>query len=239
MRHLILFATFGTVLAFLCALGFWQLHRAEAKRVRYDTFTARLNEAALGLDLIERHTPAAEYLWRRTDVTGRYLETQVVVDNRILRGQAGYEVLTPFVSLGGRAVLINRGWVPMGGRRDHVPEIPVPQDEITISGFFGPEPVVGIELPGASSVAERLSPRLIRIQRPVIREIGDLLGRELWPALIYVKAEAAGALTVDFSPPGDGSARHTAYAVQWFSMAAILAVIGLWNLRRRGRGADA
>ncbi|MGE4615774.1 MAG: SURF1 family protein [Gammaproteobacteria bacterium] len=232
MRRFILFAVFGTVFALLSTLGFWQLHRAEEKRVRYDRFTARLSEAPLSFDMIEQHTPQAEDLWRRTEVSGRYLESQVLLDNRILRGQAGYEVLTPFVSESGQAVLINRGWIPLGGRRDRQVKLPVPTDQVTVRGFLGAEPIVGIGLPGANHGVERLGVNLIRIQRPELGEIAKVLSLELWPVLIYLDAGAPGALTVEFSPPGDGSTKHTAYAVQWFAMAAILALIGLWNLRR-------
>jgi cytochrome oxidase assembly protein ShyY1 len=50
--------------------------------------------------------------------------------------------------------------------------------------------------------------------------------------VLYLDAGQPGALVIARIPPGDDSARHTAYAVQWFAMAAVLAGIGVWNLRR-------
>ena len=239
MQRLASIGVFILGFAVLCALGVWQLHRAEEKRVRYEAFSQRFSAAPLPFELIAAHTPPAEYLWRRTTLTGRYLEAQILLDNRIYKGQAGYEVMTPIETEGGRTILVNRGWIPLRGPRETVPDIPAPAGSVTIKGYLGPEPVVGIVLPGETDVIELLSPALYRLQRPRMALMAEALDLELWPTLIYLDAGSDGALTVDWKSPGDGSARHSAYAVQWFAMAGVVVIFGLWFLSRRGDDNDA
>jgi surfeit locus 1 family protein len=239
MRRVAPVSIFIVGFALLCSLGFWQLNRAEEKRVRHATFTERSGSAPLPFELIAPHAPPVDYLWRRTTLTGRYLETQVLLDNRIYKGRAGYEVMTPFESEGGRTILVNRGWIPLEGRRDVVPDVQAPVQSVTLSGYLGAEPVVGITLPGQGDAIERLSPTVFRVQRASPAKIAEVLGIELWPAVVYLGEGSVGALTVDWAPPGDGSARHSAYAVQWFAMAGVVVVFGLWFLSRRGDGSDA
>lgn len=234
MKHRVIpFAIFMFGFATLVSLGVWQLHRAEEKRVRHETFIERMNLEPIPLDLIERDVVANDYLWRQTEVQGHYLDTQILLDNRIRKGNAGYEVMTPFKSDGGRTVLINRGWIPLAGNREVVPKLPVPTGRLTLKGFVGPEPVVGIELPGGSDSAERLSANTLRFQRPSISYIERAVDLKLWPALIYLDEESSSALMTDWAPPGDGSDRHTAYAVQWFAMSAVVVIFGLWFLSVR------
>ena len=238
MQRLVPIAIFILGFALLCSLGVWQLHRAQEKRVRYEAFSQRFTSPPMPFDLIEHHTPPAEYLWRRTTLSGRYLQTQILLDNRIYKGQAGYEVMTPIESEGGRAILVNRGWIPLRGPREDVPTIPTPNESVTLNGYLGPEPVVGIVLPGETDAIESLSPALYRLQRPTMALMAEALDLELWPTLIYLDAGSDGALTVDWPVPGDGSARHSAYAVQWFAMAAVVVIFGLWFLLRRSDGDD-
>ena len=234
MRHrAIAFAIFIFGFATLVTLGFWQLHRAEEKRVRYETFIERLKIDPMPLDLIKHDEAADDYLWRQTEVRGHYIDTQILLDNRINKRIVGYEVITPFTLDGGRTVLINRGWVPLHGKREVVPKLPIPDGRVTLKGYIGPEPVVGIELPGGSDAPEHLSPNTLRFQRPSITHIGKVIEMKLWPTLIYLDEESPGALVVDWTPPGDGSNRHSAYAVQWFAMSGVVVIFGLWFLSVR------
>ncbi len=53
------------------------------------------------------------------EVAGRYdAGRQILIDNRVHAGRAGYHVVTPLVIEDGRAVLVNRGFVPAGPTRD-------------------------------------------------------------------------------------------------------------------------
>ena len=214
----------------LAGLGVWQLHRAAEKQTRYRAYTE--NQAAAPLDFARRAPQAAAYdqRWRRVNIRGRYLDWHVVLDNRVNQGHPGYEILTPFVADNDTTLLVDRGWVALPDARTTLPEVLAPAEPLTISGYIGPEPTVGIALGSSAAEAEIMRPNIFRVQSVKLPGLATLLQRPLWPAIIYLDAAAPGALTVAWQAPGDGSARNRSYAVQWFAMAAVLAGIGVWNL---------
>lgn len=230
---------FLALFALLCSLGVWQLGRAAEKRTRFEAFSERYAAAPLDLDLLSGLADAPDLRWRRVSAQGEYAEPRILLDNRIRGGTAGYEVLVPFRSAGGHALLVNRGWIPAGPDRASPPAPAVPGGPVALSGFLGPPPVVGIELAQARSAVERLADDVLRVQHPDVTTISGVVGREFAALVLYLDTDAPGALATDWPTPGDGSARHRAYAVQWFAMAAVLALIGFVQLGRRRRGAPA
>jgi surfeit locus 1 family protein len=235
MSHrIILPLLFVLACAGLARLGVWQLQRAEVKQIRYASFIQAFEQAPVGLDAAVASAPAESYLWRKTNAKGRYLGSHVLLDNRINTGRAGYEVLTPFISESGTVILVNRGWTDVPGSREALPQVGAPSNDVRITGYLGSEPVVGVNFGTDPNRAEHMSPEVLRVQRIDIPSLSELLGHALAPAVVYLDAGEEGGLAIDWILPGDGSARHTAYAVQWFAMSAVLALIGFWNLRRRG-----
>lgn len=239
MRRAVLVVLFVLGCAGLSSLGLWQLGRAEEKRDRHADYLARSAAAPLDVDALAAGAPQNDLRWRRARLSGYYEPRHVVLDNRTQNGRTGYEVLTLFATLGGRAVLVDRGWIPLGASRDTAPDVLAPADPLVIEGFLGAEPVVGITLGDSSGAAELLAPDLYRVQKVDLAALTELLGVDLLPAVLYLDAGQAGALEVAWSQPGDGSSKHMAYAVQWFAMALVLAAIGLYNARRRPEKSDA
>ncbi|MEX2482336.1 MAG: SURF1 family protein [Gammaproteobacteria bacterium] len=235
LRHILLPVLFSLACAGLAGLGLWQLSRAEAKRDRYETFQARREAPAIDVDAIDRSSPAELYHWRNVKLDGHYRDVHLLLDNRVRGNRAGYEVLTPFVTAGGLTVLVNRGWIPLPGSRTDIPNVTVANDPFSVRGYAGPPPVVGIDLGAGGAAPEWLAPQIIRVQRIDFDSLPALLDGVPWPAIVYLAGGAPGALDAEWPLPGDGSARHTAYAVQWFTMAAVLAAIGLWNWHRSRR----
>ena len=77
-------------------LGFWQLDRAEQKREFQSFYNERHQEEIINLNnnLISN---TSDFLWRRVSATGIFLEEQqILLDNQVNAGQAGYYVYTPF-----------------------------------------------------------------------------------------------------------------------------------------------
>lgn len=219
----------------LASLGNWQQRRAAEKSARFEAFNTRHAAQPLDFAALGKRTKPAELNWRRVRVKGHFLELYVVLDNRVQHGQPGYEVLSPFAADDGRTVLVDRGWVPMPASRDTPPDVLVPSDPGTIDGFIGGPPTVGITLGNAGAGAELMSPQIYRVQQVDLAGLSSLLHLDLWPAVVYLDADALGALSVDWPLPGDDSGRSRAYAVQWYAMAAVLAALGLWNLYGRKR----
>ena len=235
IRNLVLLIVFLATFSLLCGLGFWQLERAEQKRERYRAFEAGYGAKPVALDLIMDNGQADAFLWRRTMVSGRFARQTFLLDNRVREGAAGYDVITPFSTDGGGTVLVNRGWIRAGISRDVAPEVAAPTVAVTLRGHIGRVPATGIRLNAAADEVESLSASVRRLQRVDLAALSSLLDRDVWPVLVYLQAGSPGAFATDWPPPGDGSDRHQAYAVQWFCMAAVLTLLAGWHAARRNK----
>ena len=82
------------LLPVLVSLGFWQLSRAEQKRVLLTHYAERQHAAPLTVDQL---LATAEPVFRRVQLRGHLdAEHSLLLDNRIRDGQPGVELLQPF-----------------------------------------------------------------------------------------------------------------------------------------------
>jgi len=217
-------------LAGLISLGRWQLHRADEKRALYDAFAAGTDS----IRTVDLDTPPLTR-YQHVRVTGRYDPgRQVLIDNMSnAQDRAGYYVITPFELAGGGWVLVNRGWVPLGASRANKPKVDAPATMREIHGRTDNLPRAGIQMGDRIPLAP---PYPVVANFPTRAEIATLLHEGRWtPATQVVLLDAAdpdGYLR-DWQPPGFPPMRNVAYAVQWFGLAAALAVLYVvTNLRR-------
>jgi surfeit locus 1 family protein len=219
------------VAAFI-GLGRWQWQRGEAREIQWQSFA---NAPAEPLPLGSRSLAELErFQWVR--LSGRYDATrQFLLDNRTHEGQAGYEVLTPFVTSDGRTVLVNRGWVPFTGFRDRLPDVALEAGVSEVVGRVDELPSAGLESGRAPPRSGEDWPKLTTY--PSIEELRAALGREIEPRIVLLDPKAGAGYVRDWHPPGLSPARHWSYAFQWWSFAAALIVIWMILSLRRGRRA--
>ena len=184
------------------ALGNWQSRRAEEKRA----LAARLERVAVVGEFVPRYT--------------------VYLDNKVRRGRAGYEVVTP-LKLRGSAehVLVDRGWVEAGKTRDLLPEVPTPPGELRVEGL-------ALEhLPRSLPLMERG----LRVRQNLsVPAYAEETGLRLQPRVIEQHSSAPDGLARDWPPHEAGAEKSEAYAFQWYSLAALAAVLGLvFSFRRK------
>jgi surfeit locus 1 family protein len=229
--------TLATLVAIagLVSLGRWQLHRADEKRALYDAF-AQGSRGTRGILTLEADTPAPPR-YQPVRATGSYDSgRQVLIDNiSNAEDQAGYYVITPFELAGGGWVLVNRGWVTLGASRADKPKIDVSPDVREIHGRTDNLPRAGIQMGDRLALAP---PYPVVANFPTRAEIAGLLHENRWSSgaqvILLDAAEPDGYLR-EWRPPGFPPMRHIAYAVQWFGLAAALAVIYVvTNLRSKG-----
>lgn len=200
-------------------MGLWQLERQSEKQQLIQQFTD-----APVLDIKSALDRAARFA--RVEANGRYdSERHILLDNKILDGRAGVQVLTLFTLNDGRGILVNRGWLPMAPDRRSLPSVPTDGSLMTIRGV--------LNKPGEGGP---------RVGDP------DILVRDRWPQLVtYLELEAVGeALDTSLEPwllqldPKDesgfegrrwkvaemGPEVHGAYAVQWFGLS--FAAVAIW-----------
>ena len=210
--------------AIFCALGFWQITRAEEKRFIETQLKASLASAARPLNLESKP-------YSRVSVLGRYHPSQVIyVDNRVHHGRPGVQVLHAFDAVSGQRILVDRGWMSFPDRRIQLPPPVSPTEEIEIIGVLLPDFGVGFSLENNPSDQQETSyPWLI--QQLDLKFITSLIGTEQ-KFLLRLRGGEPGALTTEPFKLPMGSERHLAYAVQWFGLALASIIIWLYLARR-------
>jgi surfeit locus 1 family protein len=224
------------LIALLISLGRWQLGRADEKRVLFDSFAAGTDATRL----IDLETPSLRR-YQHIEASGHYDQArQILIDNMVNAGRAGYFVITPFALTGGGWVLVNRGWVPLGASRAERPTIPVTSDTRQLRGRADNMPSPGIRM----GTQEKLAPPYpVVAPYPTHAELAQLLGESSWTKaadLVLLDPGEPDGYVRQWSAPGFPPMRHLGYAVQWFALALTLLVIYVvTNLRpAAGHGRD-
>ncbi|MFV8834487.1 SURF1 family protein [Aquisalimonas sp.] len=229
--------TLATAVVFplLLSLGFWQLDRADQRQAIVDAYETRDERPAV--DLNSDGVPTDDGAPRNTTAFGRFDgDRQLLLDNQMYRGEVGYHVLTPFRIEGvDRVVLVDRGWVPAGDSRAELPGVAVDDSSRSVSGFLDQGPPSGLRLGG---MADGETGWPLRIQYLDYDALEERLGEALMPHVLRLDPDAPDGFVRDWGPAfreGYGPERNLGYAVQWFGLAAALAVIFLIvNTRRVG-----
>ena len=210
----------GLGLVLFVSLGQWQLDRAKQKQQLIDAYAQRAEEAPAQIDAKPRVWQ--EYRYRKGTVRGHYdIKRQLLLDNRTYQGKAGYHVITPLrIQNSEVAVLVNRGWVPVGKSRADLPELPAPSGEITTRGIINLPPEHVFRL---GPDAEHNGSWPVILQALEQDQITGLLGYPVLPIVLLLEGDEEHGFIRDWKPVyGILPDQHRAYAVQWFSFALIL-----------------
>ncbi|WP_416695552.1 SURF1 family protein [Candidatus Pseudothioglobus sp. Uisw_050_01] len=207
--------------AFLVSLGFWQLDRADDKR-SIETSIKLANTGSVELIKEEEGLQNKEYYEVR--LQGKYLsDKQFIYDNQIVDQVSGYYVLTPYALEGqSKAILINRGFIPWNGRRDKLADIVIGQETREIKVQIS-KPIKRMEL----------KPSEVGIQFPVLiqsidlQDMADRAKVDFSSVIGLLDASASNGFIRKWAPYTGSIEKHIGYAVQWFLMALVLAIIGI------------
>ncbi|MEU0374469.1 SURF1 family protein [Streptomyces sp. NPDC006283] len=234
-RQWVILTLIGLVLVpTMIELGFWQLHRHE-RRVEQNSLIARNLEAKpvpMGELTSPGHTvPRSDY-WRQITATGTFDTAHEVVVRRRTNAddRVGFHVLTPLVLADGRAVLVNRGWVPPAADQTAYPEVPpAPDGTVTVTGRLKAD-----ETTGASGIKDLkgLPPRQVMLINS--EQQAQLLDRQVLGGYLEQTAPkpASGGPEPIPTPDHDSIGAHMAYAVQWWLFAAAVPVGWVILVRR-------
>jgi surfeit locus 1 family protein len=219
-------AAIAGVTLFISA-GLWQRDRMEQKLAMRAQLDAATRSAPVPMP---QASDWSAWRYRPVIAAGSFDSAhQILLDNRIQQGRAGYHVVTPLVLADGRVVLVVRGWVAASATRADVPSVPPPAGPVSVAGRINMPPGAYLELASdtrrgkvwqnldlsryASATGLAVLPVIVEQTSPIDRD--DTLVRE-WPT------------------PDLGVEKHRIYMLQWFAFAALAA--GLWlyfALRRK------
>ena len=220
------------LLPILISLGYWQLHRASEKEALQMQKAARLSGQARSVtsEIIDakswNHYPVV--------VDGRYDPTfQVLLDNRMHKGRPGFYVITPFKIEGGEVrILINRGWIPLGDSREHLPLVEIPAGNRTIRGRARTSYSDRYKLDTALS---KITEGINIWQTMDIAVLQKLVPYAIQPIIVELdpSANESDFLREWVVQAGSPASKNVGYAVQWFALAGLLVGIYLFlNIRR-------
>lgn len=207
------------LLPILLLLGNWQLERADEKRSLLHTLETR--RALTPASLQQLDVEKEDIRYRRVWLRGRFdNEHNFLLDNQVRHGRVGYDVLTPLLDRSGETVLVNRGWIQALDRRDQLPEITPVEGEIQVIGTVY-WPLAEVEAFQVGAVW----PKVIQTLR--FDQLAQELGEPLQPFTVRL-ADGMAALETGWPTINVQPQKHTAYAVQWFAMAAALVLLTLF-----------
>lgn len=217
-------------------LGYWQLQRAEEKRQLQNEYDARANGPAVQ---VEGRVQRPEDLQFYRVVARGYYETdyQILVDNRVHQGQAGYHVITPLrLADSPVRLLVNRGWVALGASREQLPVVQTPSglQQVTGVATVPSEKYFTLEKSEVRGNWQRVW------QNMDLNRYAGAVPFKIQPVVVLLDpASSAGGFVRDWGRLDAGISVHQGYAFQWFLLAAALVALYLFlGWRRPGTPAQ-
>jgi surfeit locus 1 family protein len=108
LKRLFLFQLFVALfITLFCALGTWQLYRLQWKMELISEITFGLNSTPVA------YSNSIKKNYQRVVSNGSYkFKNQIYLYSLNEKGKPGFDVITPFETIGKEIVLVNRGWIP-------------------------------------------------------------------------------------------------------------------------------
>jgi cytochrome oxidase assembly protein ShyY1 len=129
-RRWFAYLALAVVFAIACFfLSRWQFGRNN-ETVAASTLLNR-NYSAPAVPLTQLITSKSDFSatnsWRKVEMNGEYEPSkQLLVRDRTMGSDPGFEVLTPFKLADGRTFIVDRGWLPLGEKQELPDSIPAP-----------------------------------------------------------------------------------------------------------------
>ncbi|MGF1762370.1 SURF1 family protein [Aliivibrio kagoshimensis] len=213
-------------------LGFWQLSRASEKASWQQELQFRQQRAALTFEELLATREGDVITGFRSElsigaVNAELSEQQIILmDNQTFEGTVGYLAYQAVeVAANKPWILVELGFVKAPTRRDELPNVVGLQGEQTLMGRLYQKEVNRLS---SELMAEAGWPK--RIQNLNMSELSALLKQPLLPMVfqpdsINQQIEGYQNLPHPWKPIPLSAQKHQGYAVQWFSMALVLALI--------------
>jgi len=231
----------GTIAAILIALiillslGTWQMFRLHWKEALIAEIAARRSAAPIGLPDVEaREKSGSDVDYARMTATGHFEHQHEQYFFNTDDGEVGYHVYTPLILADGRALFVNRGFVPEALKDPAKRQQGQVTGEVTIKGL------------ARAKLTEK--PSWVVPDNEAYKQL------YFWKDLDEMAAQAAVPsgklvpffLDADATPnPGgwpkggvtqiDLPNNHLSYAVTWYGLAVVLVVVSVLAFRRKAR----
>jgi surfeit locus 1 family protein len=214
----------------LLGLGVWQLQRLSWKEGLLAAIAERLAAPPVSLaEALAAGDAGRDVEFLKVAARGRFLHASEKLMFASFEGKPGFSVITPFVSDDGIAVLVDRGMVPESLRDTKTRAEGNPQGPVEITGIVRRERLRNPFSPDNDAEGNLW----------FWWDVPAMLGASDLPSEVRVAPFTVQAL------PGAGDAglprperpeapyrnNHLGYAITWFSLAVVLAVIAFLFVR--------
>ena len=206
------------------ALGFWQWGRAQQKLDLQAAIEARgRSEPVSVAQLVAPDADRAALLHRPVVLRGQWVpERTLFLDNRQMAGRQGFYVVTPLKLAGSDAVvLVQRGWAPRNfTRREQLPPVQTPAGEVEVRGRLAPPPaqLYAVDQDERGAIRQNLDLGRFRLET----------GLPLLALSVQQAGPAGEGLRREWPAVGSGADKNYGYAFQWWSLAAVIAILYVW-----------
>jgi surfeit locus 1 family protein len=216
-KRITIFFVFFAFLFF--SLGLWQIERGQSKTNLLDDFEKKILEKPSYINQKSQK-------WDRVYVEGKWDGSkQILIDNVISRGIAGYKVLTPLrMKETDQLILVDRGWIKQNTYRDQLPDIKLMQIDEVVSGI--------LEIPELGLV---LSDDLVSKEWPKISQTKNLgvikneYDENIFPMILLADPTLKNSLEyIKITPTNMTPIKHYGYSAQWFLMFLVLCFMYVW-----------
>ena len=212
-----IFFVFFALLFF--SLGLWQIERGQAKTNILNDFEKNLQEEPSYLNQESQK-------WDRVYVEGEWVSSnQILIDNVINRGIAGYKVLTPLrMSETDQLILVDRGWIKQNRLRDQLPDIKLIEANEIVSGILE-TPELGLVL--SEDLVSKEWPKISQTKN--LDVISNEFDEYVFPMILLADPTLKNSLEyIKITPTNMTPIKHYGYSGQWFLMFLVLCFMYVW-----------
>ena len=216
LRITIFFVIFAVV---FFSLGIWQIERGQTKTQIMSEFENKLTKEPIYLN-------AESKKWDRVLVNGKWEnKKQLLIDNVIHQGIAGYKVLTPLrIDETNKLILVDRGWIKQNKFRDQLPDIQIPDDFESVSGTLE-QPELGLVL--SDELISNNWPKISQTKN--VEVISKAYKEEIFPMILLADPLLKNSLEyIKITPTNMTPIKHYGYSSQWFLMFIVLCFMYIW-----------
>ena len=211
------FFIFFAILFF--SLGLWQIERGQSKTTLLQEFDENSLKAPKSISKDSKK-------WDRVYIQGKWNGSeQILIDNVINRGIAGYKVVTPFqLDETGELILVDRGWIKRNRNIENLPDVSLIDIRERISGILE-SPELGLML--SDEVVSEKWPKISQTKN--FEVISKEYNVPMFPLILLADPTSRYSLEyIKINPTNMTPVKHYGYSAQWFLMFLVLCGMYIW-----------
>ena len=211
------FFIFFAILFF--SLGLWQIERGQAKTTLLKEFDENSLKAPKSITKDSKK-------WDRVYIQGKWNGSeQILIDNVINRGIAGYKVITPFqLDETGELILVDRGWIKRNRNIENLPDVSLIDIRERVSGILE-SPELGLML--SDEVVSEKWPKISQTKN--FEVISKEYNVPMFPLILLADPTSRYSLEyIKINPTNMTPVKHYGYSAQWFLMFLVLCGMYIW-----------